>query len=413
VRVLSQGMVRIGFAVLLVHTLSFGAFTWTFFKQLGAGEHVQVFNQDDSVLWVGTNKGLYTVTADNRSWKQIKSGNVHAIDVEDPYSCAGMDSSLVVFSRSKQILHTYNLFRGAATINSVIAYSDSDIVVGAGNGVYERYTLPGGGVRWDTLLNGEVVNSVVGINDLVVVGCESGLYETNFSDTGWTPLSNLPTRSIALSDSGFFVLADSGFWYYPLNALGKGYRFDSVPPAPLSRGSITAVTLSWSTKFCAIKDKGIYWSLGNQNTLFPLDTAHLVDKSITALYSLDLSSSTLFAATTSGALYTIPIDSLNALGDPIRDYPRPSSSSLGIKSKRWYKPFWVRENLVVPMNWPVSENVRVAVYNTAGCKLRTFNFSVTRGYQAITLQPVRLPRGTYCIGISGKHGFFCNTFLAP
>jgi hypothetical protein len=277
--------------------------------------------------------------------------------------------------------------------------------------VYERYTLPGGGVEWDTLLNGEVVNSVAAIDDYVFVGCESGLYGTNFTDTNWTVLSNFPGRSIAPTDSGFYVLADSSFWYYSLSALDNGHRFDSIPPAPLSRGSITGFTLSLETKFCAIKNRGVYWSPGYQNTLFPLDTAHLADKNITALYSLDLTSSTLFAATSSGAIYTIPIDSLNGLSEPIRNQPGNLSSSLRLINQLLYKPFLVRENLVVPLNWTVSETIQAAVYNTAGRRLRNFNIPVTCGYQTITLNRMNLPRGTYCMEISGVHGYLCDTFI--
>ncbi|HEX7511024.1 MAG TPA: hypothetical protein VF335_06970, partial [Chitinivibrionales bacterium] len=395
-RMVTHGAAPIGLMVVALISLSFGVNTWTVFKQLGAGEHVQVFNQDDSVLWVGTNKALYTTTAANQTWKQIKTGNVHAIDIEESFSCVGMDSSLVVLSLSKQELHTYALTRGAGVINSVIAYSDSDIVVGTNTGVYERYLLAGGSVSWDTLLTGEIVNSVVGINDFLFVGCESGLYETNFSDTGWTVLSNLPARSLALSDSGFFVLADSSFWYYSLNALSNGYRFDSIPPAPLPRGSISGFSLSWKTKFCAVKNRGVYWSPSGQNTLFPLDTAHLIDKSVVALYSLDLSTSTLFAATSSGALYTFPIDSLILLAEPIKDQPGAYVTS-GLKNRLWHKPFWVHESLLFPVNWPVSENIHAIIVNAAGCKLCEFRFPVMRGYQTITLGRVNISKGMYCI----------------
>ena len=412
-RIGGSGLARFGLMVFMLQTAASGALNWTFFKQLGVGEQVQTFTQDDSALWVGTNKALYTTTADNHSWKQIKPGNVRAIDIEDSLSCVGMDSSLVVLSLSKTVIHTFALFRGAGTINSVIAYSDSDIVVGTNTGVYERYIQPGGGVSWDTLMDGEVVNSVAGMDDYVIVGCESGLYATNFTDTDWTVLSSLPARSLAVADSGFYVLADSGFWYYSLNNLSQGYCFDSIPPAPLSGGSISAFTLSWETKFFAIQNKGVYWSLGYQNTLFALDTASLPNKNVTALYSLDLSSSTLFASTASGALYTIPIDSLNDLGDPIRGSTHPYSTSMGLNGGARCRPFWAHDNLMAALSWPAEENIHAAVYNAAGCRLCALNFPAIRGCQTITLNRLRLPQGTYCLELSGKHGSLRNTFVAP
>jgi hypothetical protein len=260
-------------------------------------------------------------------------------------------------------------------------------------------------------MDNEAVNWVAGFDTFLIAGCKSGLYESAFSDTDWTALSYLPAASVALADSGFFVLSDSGLWFYSIEPFDNGHKFDSIPPAPLSPGSITGFTISSHTKFCAVRNKGVFWSLSDQNTLFPLDTAHLIDKSVTALYSLDLSTSTLFAATASGAVYTIPIDSLNSLGDAIRNQ-WGNASTMRLTDRQWSRPYCVRGNLVIPMNWPATEQVHATLFNATGRTLAAFNFAAARGSQTITINHVKLARGTCCMELSGEHGSLGTTFIA-
>ena len=393
-------MKKFYFLLLILSQLCFNSYAQWVQTNGPQGVNVKYLALEDSVLFAGTNNGLFRSTNNGINWNLLNSGgdsNIQFLVVSDSdifvgsYNSSFPQVGWIRYSNNQGITWASLPDKNWSSAVWYFAKIDTSLFVSGYSGLYRSTDH---GARWNLANSGldkwEVIMCFASINNYILAGSEyGGIYNSNNGGISWLKdTTGIPRESghfatiknLLVKDTSVFATSDVGI----LISNDNGITWETRNVGLLD-SNITALTTNGIALFAGTKSDGIYISMNNGATWNSVNEG-LIDKGI---YSLAVSNSYIYAGTLSGV------------------WRRPISEMItGIESKQNILPlhFYLSQNYPNPFNptttikysIPKTSYVTVKVYDIIGREIRTLvNNQKSTGNHEIVFNASELSSGIY------------------